>query len=395
MKNTRPFWSSETKIVVVVLLFAALFLLLRQFSVIITPILISVILAYILNPIVGNLQRRTKLPRVLVIIIIYIILIAVIALVFRMIIPQLPPQIDRFVELFDGLLAQLNTLVGKQFRIGEFIIDGEGLLRSITDGLESLIQPVIGQTIGMVAEIVESVVWIIFTAMISFYLIKDSKGINQWMENLVPPIYRQDFLIIREDINNIWSSFFRGQLLLVLVVSGILTSLSLIIGLPFPLVVGLLGGALELLGSLGHGILFVLGSLLAFFAGSTWIPIPNWSFLLLYILVHFIFTQVDLNYLIPRIIGRSVKLPPLVVILGIVAGAALAGVMGVLLAAPTIASARILGRYVYALLFDLEPFPETSSPSIEVLPPPEIRWWRRSHLVPNDKEPNEKPGNES
>ena len=83
-----------------------------------------------------------------------------------------------------------------------------------------------------------------------------------------------------------------------------------------------------------------VGALLSFFVGSTWLPIPNWVFALIIISLHLVFEQFDLNYLIPRIIGRSVHLPPLVVILGIVTGAVLAGVLGILLAAPTIASAE-------------------------------------------------------
>jgi predicted PurR-regulated permease PerM len=64
----------------------------------------------------------------------------------------------------------------------------------------------------------------------------------------------------------------------------------------------------------------------------------------------------------------------LVIILGIVAGVTLAGVLGILLAAPTIASSRIIGRYIYANLFDLDPFPEVPEPS---LPGAGSRWWRK------------------
>jgi predicted PurR-regulated permease PerM len=87
------------------------------------------------------------------------------------------------------------------------------------------------------------------------------------------------------------------------------------------------------------------------------------------------YQQFDLNYLIPRIIGKRVQLSPLVVILGIVAGAVLAGVLGILLAAPTIASARVLARYVYANLLDTDPFPVTVTQPTQ---PPEPYWWRRS-----------------
>jgi predicted PurR-regulated permease PerM len=78
--------------------------------------------------------------------------------------------------------------------------------------------------------------------------------------------------------------------------------------------------------------------------------------------LHLVYQQVDLNYLIPRIIGRSVRLHPLVVILGIVAGATLAGVLGIVLAAPTIASARVLGRYIRGYLVD-EGGPVVPTPS--------------------------------
>jgi predicted PurR-regulated permease PerM len=157
------------------------------------------------------------------------------------------------------------------------------------------------------------------------------------------------------------------------VVAVIFTIIGFILGLPFALAMGVFAGLMEFLPSIGHGIWLVVASLLALFAGSTWLPLPNWAFMLVVIGLHLVYQQFDLNYLIPRIIGHSVHLPPLVVILGIVTGAVLAGVLGIPLAAPTIASARVLGRYVYANLFDLDPFAASAAPP---LPPPNPRWWR-------------------
>ena len=71
------------------------------------------------------------------------------------------------------------------------------------------------------------------------------------------------------------------------------------------------------------------------------------------------FAQFDLNFLIPRIIGRQVNLHPMVVIIGIIVGASVGGVLGVALAAPVIASIRVLGRYVYCRLFGLDPFADS------------------------------------
>jgi len=191
----------------------------------------------------------------------------------------------------------------------------------------------------------------------------------------VPAAYRADFIRLREELNTIWSAFFRGQLLLSLIVTCIITLEALLIGLPYALVMGIFAGLMELMPSLGHGIWLAAAVLVAFFAGSSWLPIPNWAFVLVVLGFHILFTQFDLNYLIPRVIGRSVRLPPLVVILGIVGGAAVAGVLGVVLAAPTIASLRVLLRYIYAELLNEEPFtPDLTPPP---LPPPDLRWWQK------------------
>jgi predicted PurR-regulated permease PerM len=124
---------------------------------------------------------------------------------------------------------------------------------------------------------------------------------------------------------------------------------------------GILAGLLEFLPSVGHAIWLIIASILALFVGSTWLPLPNWVFMLIIIGLHAAFTQFDLNYLIPRIIGRRVHLHPMVVILGIVVGALTAGILGILLAAPTIASAGVVGRYIYANIFNLDPFPSKDS----------------------------------
>jgi predicted PurR-regulated permease PerM len=89
--------------------------------------------------------------------------------------------------------------------------------------------------------------------------------------------------------------------------------------------------------------------------------------------LHLFFEQLDLNYLIPHIIGRRVHLPPLVVILGIVSGALLAGVLGIPLAAPTIASGRVIGRFIFANLFDMEWTPVSA---VQPLPPRKTYWWQ-------------------
>jgi predicted PurR-regulated permease PerM len=237
-----------------------------------------------------------------------------------------------------------------------------------------MIEPVFGETLRFAFEALSSIVWVIFILVVSFYLVKDSPGLFRWLDSLAPPAYREDFIRLREEINLVWTAFLRGQSTLALLVAMIFTLAGFTLGLPFAFAMGVLAGLLEFLTSIGHGIWLASAILLALFLGSTWLPIPDWVFALIIFGLHIFYQQFDLNYLIPRVVGRRVHLPPLVVILGIVAGALTAGVLGVVLAAPTIATARILGRYIYANLLDQDPFPETGERTA-LMPNP--RWWRR------------------
>ena len=372
MSNSRPRWSSQSKTLVSILVLAFILFLIYRVREIIPPLIIAFILAFVLSPLVNRIQNRWRIHRVLAIISSYVILILVVTIFLLLLIP---PLIDQFNSLnldIQILLQQAESFIGQQFEIMGRTIDGSALIDQVSASFQNIVEPFLGQTLGFFVEIITSIVWLVFIFVISFYLILDSDSVRDWFEKLPPPDYRQDYVRLRDEINLIWNSFFRGQIVLATVVATIFTIAGFILGLPFAFAMGIFAGFMEFLPSIGHAIWLFVASILAFFIGSTWLPIPNWMFMLLIIGLHLIFEQFDLNYLIPRIIGRRVQLKPLVVILGIAIGAVLAGMIGILIAAPTIASARVIGRYIYANLLDQDPFP----PIKEIPPPKTKRWWK-------------------
>jgi len=376
MENQRVRWSSQSKLVVLILLLGLAFYLLYRFSEVLPPLALAVILAYILTPAVNFIQQRLKLRRGVAVFLVYLGLLLGLGGLLGGVIPVLVSQWNALNLDVQRFLQSVNTILERRLEFAGISINLERSFESLLGSLQGVLEPVFGHTLGFAIELITSVVWLIFIFVVSFYLVKDMDALRQWSENVVPPAYREDTIRLRGEINHIWASFFRGQLVLALVVGTIFSIIGLVLGLPFPLAMGLLAGLLEFLPSVGHGIWLTIAALLALFAGSTWLPLPNWVFMLILIGLHLVFQQFDLNYLIPRIIGRSVHLPPLVVILGIVTGALLAGVLGILLAAPTIASARVVGRYLYANLFDLDPFPDNL---VYPLPPPNPHWWRTAY----------------
>ncbi len=188
--------------------------------------------------------------------------------------------------------------------------------------------------------------------VLSFYLVKDSHIIVNYLENLIPPPHRAEAIVLVNKINQVWRAFFRGQLLLVIVV-GFVTWLGLfILGVPNALLLGVVAGLLELVPNLGPILAAIPSILVAYFQGSLHLALaPTW-FALLVLLLYVVIQQIENTVLVPRIIGGSVHLHPVVVLIGILAGAAIAGILGIFLAAPVVASVRVIGSYAYEKLLE-------------------------------------------
>lgn len=371
----RPRWPYATKLTISLLLLAFFIYLLTRFREILLPIIIAIIFAYILNPIVNFLDKRFHFPRVLAILVTYLVVLAIIVLLPIVIIPRLgaylgPLQLDP-----QQIISSIENVLAQQYVIAGITIHPSAFIDQVIVALQGLLQPVVGQTVNLVKNVITSIIWVILILLVSFYLLKDGSRLENWFTTHLPPTFQPDYKWMRHEINQIWAAFFRGQLLLSLIVAILFIVVGLILGLPLAIGMGILAGILEFLPSIGHGIWLVTASLLALFLGSSWIPLPNWAFMLIVIGFHLVFEQFDLNYLIPRIVGSRVHLPPLVVILGIVTGAILAGVLGIPLAAPTIASLRVIGRYIFANLFDM---PWAPVSTVQPLPPPKTYWWQRA-----------------
>jgi predicted PurR-regulated permease PerM len=374
MSSFRPRWPYPTKLVISLLLLALFLYLLSRFREAIAPFILAAILAFILTPLVNWLSARIGGKRAFAILACYLVLIGAAVSIPVVITPILATQVAELNLDLQRIAEEIQSVANQRYMVGPWVVDTQALVAQSAQALQGAIEPMVGQTVDVLLEVISSAVWLIFILVVAFYLIRDGATLKEWVFHLVPSDYLADFTLLHHEITQIWSAFFRGQLVLAVVVGIIFTLIGWIIGLPFALAMGILAGLLEFLPSIGHGIWLMIASALTLFAGSTWLPVPHWVFTLLVAGIHIFFQQFDLNYLIPRIIGSRMHLPPLVVILGIVAGALLAGVIGIPLAAPTIASARVIGRYLYANLLDMEPFPGHIT---EPLPPPNLRWWKR------------------
>jgi predicted PurR-regulated permease PerM len=128
-----------------------------------------------------------------------------------------------------------------------------------------------------------------------------------------------------------------------------------VLGVRNALLLGSLAGLLEVVPNLGPIIAAVPAVLIAFFQGSSIWNIENTTFALIVIGAYVLIQQLENHLIVPNVLGSSVNLPPMVILFGALAGASLAGVLGIFLAAPVLATARLVLEFVLNKL--TEPLP--------------------------------------
>jgi predicted PurR-regulated permease PerM len=139
-----------------------------------------------------------------------------------------------------------------------------------------------------------------------------------------------------------------------------------IIGLDFPIIIGLISGVLELVPMFGPVISAIIAVLVGLFQPMNPFGVTPLVYGMIIAAIFLVIQQLENTILVPRILGENLNLPPLVVFMAVLAGGALAGFFGILLASPTVATLRLYLSYVYNKVADLEGRP---SPVVEMRPP--------------------------
>ncbi|HHS98212.1 MAG TPA: AI-2E family transporter, partial [Chloroflexi bacterium] len=357
------------------------------------PLVIAGLIAYLLTPVVDFVCARVRLPRGLATLLVYLLFLTLLGLAIGLLTPPLVRQVTALRLNLEAATDLLESFLTRQYTIGGLVIDPSSLYLELQKELAAMVRPAVTQTLALAMQAVTTVVWTVFILVISFYLTKDGHRLGAQVEKWVPPHLRHDYRRLRDEIDNIWRDFFRGQLLVGVAMGGSILVLMGAIGLPNVLILSLLAVVLEFLPSLGHTIWLIIAIPIALLRGSLWLPLPNFWFAVLVLGIHIVLQQVDLNFYIPRFVGRRVHLHPLVVIVGIIVGGILAGVLGIFLAAPIISSLRVIVKYTYCKLLDLYPWPpqEEGEPAMEISTPGWLQavWARVEEKIRTDEKPAE------
>ena len=380
-------WHPATKRMVVVVLLVGAALLFWISRPVLPLLVISGMVSYLLNPIVDT-GERLRIPRGLSTVVLYLFLLVTIILTPILVVPVLIKQLTEllidvpqvtfdFLLFLQGSVASLPNAVeilGFQFDISgpvtqlQSTVTGQAAVSifpsaaQILDYINRLLVTttnVVGNTaligINVVGGLFSVLLSLLFLFFLSLYMTKDAPHIRAYVEGLFPLSYQSEASLLLRELGRIWQSFFRGQITLSITV-GVVTYLALtFLNMPGALILAILAGSLELVPNIGPILAMIPAVIVALIQGSDTLAISNFNFGLLTVGVYFVIQQLENQLLVPRIIGTSVNLHPIVVLCGVVVGASVGGILGAMLAAPTIASLRVIVSYIYAKLLDQLP----------------------------------------
>jgi predicted PurR-regulated permease PerM len=376
-------WGPSVKRIIIVIILVLLALILYRFRVVIPPLVIAFLIAFILDPIVDFLTARPRMARGLATAIVFLvpILLGITVMVVGPV--TAVPAIQRAVHTvqfdFTGIISAIGDFFSRPLVIAGYSIDLSSAYQDLISMLRGFVTSVAKGTLNVVLTIASGAFWLIFILMAAFYMVKDADRITEQFDNLAPPGYRDDVRRLRQQITKVWNAFLRGELLLGLSVAVMTTVICFAIGIPYAWALGLLAGAMELLPSIGPVIAAIPAILLALFQGSNFLPLGNVWFAVLVAGLYIVIQQIENNLLVPRIMGRSLKLHPLAVLIAIIIGGNLGGILGILLAAPVLATLRVLGRYVFNRLYDRDPFAEPEKKVASSMPGLIKRAYKAAH----------------
>jgi predicted PurR-regulated permease PerM len=339
-------WSSTwVRFLVAVGLLALLLWASYELRRVLIPLTLAFIVAYIFDPLVDLLERR-KVPRALSIALLIVLMIGIFAAAVFVVVPRLIQQSAGFVRSFRENFPELKeTILSASSRFGDTALGAylEANLEAILDALKSHVPQVLGSvetalshvvtgTVGVVG----SIMTVLLFAVVSVYLLKDFDSITAKVKELIPPARREAVLRIFGKIDVNLKSFFRGQIIVCTILAAFYAVGFAIVGVPFGVLIALIGGYGQIVPYLGTALAIVPAALLTLIEfGDVWHPAAALAVIAAgQVLEGFVIT--------PKVVGETTGLHPVVVILAILVFGDLLGFLGILLAVPLAAVLKVM-----------------------------------------------------
>ena len=315
-------------------------------SVVMLPVILSGLLFYLLNPLV-DLMEKYKINRVLAISIIFVIIAFLLIIGLAVAIPNLQRQVIIFAQNVPSYIEDadrvIDDLVTKRLP-DDFRPQLEQVLAQFSTQATAWASNISSKAVNWVSAIISGtsqvIVALIIMPFMLFYLLRDGKGLRDYITQFLPNKLREPVGKVLSDVNQQLANYVRGQITVAVIVAIMFIIFFKIIGLRYAVALGVTAGVLNLVPYLGRFLAMLPALVLGLIAGPV---------MLLKVIIVFIVEQtIEGRFVSPLILGSQLNIHPITILFVLLTSGSMFGIWGVLLGIPIYASAKV----VISAIFD-------------------------------------------
>jgi len=389
--SSSPRWGATTKLVVALTVIAITAGLLIRFRQIVAPLFIAFLLAYVLYPVALFMHRRLKiswrLASAIILLLLLVIIFGLLTLGGLAIFNQIQNLITFLQDQIQNIPTFVADITSKPISIGPFELDLTTFnATDLANQLLGLIQPILTNTANILGNIatgtITTIGWTLFTVLVAYFILSDSGGVRTRLISFKIPGYSEDMTRIGHELGNIWNAFARGQMILLVLTVIIYVIILGALQVNFYFGLALLAGLARFVPYVGPWVAWITYGLVTFFQGTTIFGLQPFGYVVLVVGVAIVIDMAMDNLVVPRMMGDTLKVHPAAVMVAAIVFASLFGILGVLLAAPVMATVTLVATYVIRKLFDIDPWlgfetrkPKPLPPVFRIIGAAFVRFW--------------------
>jgi predicted PurR-regulated permease PerM len=360
-----PKWSNTVKLLVGVSLFIIAAWLFLRFQSIVGLLLFAVVLAYLLYPLAkwfhawSHFTWRWSVSVVFLVVI--IIILGLTTLSGLAVIEQSQSLIGFLERSLRNLPDFLQSISSQPIAIGPYEFTPNFTdLNAVSQDLLGMVQPILGRAGSILGTILSGAAnffgLFFFILLIAYFILTESGGGSNQLIHMDIPGYNEDFEKFGVYLSGIWNAFLRGQLTIILITILVYMVLLGALGLRFFIGLALLAGLARFVPYVGPAVAWTSYGLVAYFQGYTIFGLaPIWYVVLVVGLAWVTDIILD-NFVGTRLMGNALQIHPAAVMVSALVGANLFGIVGIVLAAPVVATLKLVMGYIFNRLFDQDPW---------------------------------------
>jgi predicted PurR-regulated permease PerM len=309
-----------------------------------SPFLFAIVLAYLLNPLVGIFEKR-GLSRGIAVLLVFIAVFAVVIGAFMSFIPSLVTSIASMIKSIPSFVTQMQTYItGLSDYISNYtsydvtqFFNIEQIVGNVIQGFAASLQEISNAILQNSGQLMN----IIIVPLVTIFLLIDKEFFVKGIMYLVPLHYRNNMLKMCCDIDLVIGGFIKGQGLTSLI-AGIATGIgAFVLGLPYASIIGVVAGLTTMVPYFGP----VVGTIVIAFMVLFTNPMMMIPMLIVITVVQIICG----NFLAPALMSGNVGLHPVFIIFSIFFFGAMFGGVGMILAVPIAGTIKVMAGYIISI----------------------------------------------